>query len=197
MCKRQQQHITVSKTSGFSLLELMVGISLIGILLAIGVPALSEFTIKSRVDSEVSELRRLVLTARNTAVNTGQYVTICPLDGSKCQTTNWQNELSAFTNNVNDLDDAKEYTAASESLVKTKAATSSGDKLQSTQGQIVFSPTGLLASPGPVRLTFCPQSRSDLSRAVIINVSGGSYATADTDGDGKDEDRDGNVISCS
>ncbi|WP_448569065.1 GspH/FimT family pseudopilin [Thalassotalea ganghwensis] len=196
MCKRQQLQRITNRTSGFSLLELMVSVSLIGILLAVGIPALGEFTLKSRVDNEISELRRLVLAARNTAVNTGQFVTLCPLSGTTCQINNWQNQLSVFTNAVNTLADANTFNNATEILVKTKSATAAGDAIQSTQGQIVFSPTGGLASPGPVRLTYCPSGRTDLSRAVIINISGSSFATSDIDGDGEDEDRNGNAVGC-
>ena len=200
MLNRQSNTFASQLKKGFTLVELIVGIAIIGILLAVAIPGLSEFTIKSRVDSEISELHRIILTARNTAINTGQYVTVCPLSGKNCQTTNWQNTLSVFTNEANTLANAKVFEStlvpASEFLIKVKNAASTGETIKSTKPIIVFSPTGKLASAGPVMLKYCPKGRADLSRAVEISLSGRAYASEDTDNDNKDEDRSGNEISC-
>ncbi|GAA5131186.1 GspH/FimT family pseudopilin [Thalassotalea piscium] len=198
----RQSHIVLHRTHrGFTLVELIVGIAIIGILLAVGVPGLSQFTIKSRVDGEISELHRIMLTARNTAINTGQYVTVCPLSGINCQTTNWHNTLTVFTNEANTLANAKVFQStlvpASEFKIKVKNAAKGGDKVQSTKQAIVFSPTGKLASPGPVMIKYCPKGHPDLSRAVEISLSGRTYASDDIDNDNKDEDRSGNEITCS
>ena len=87
---------------GFSLIELMVAIAVAAILSAIALPRLNVFLIQMRVDNEVSELQRLLLTARNMAINTGKNTTVCPLSGTSC-TTNWHNEISVFTNDANSL----------------------------------------------------------------------------------------------
>ena len=64
---------------GFTLIELMVGISIVAILVTIGLPAINDFSIKMRVDGEISQINRLLLTARNTAINNEVSVTVCPL----------------------------------------------------------------------------------------------------------------------
>ncbi|GHE79771.1 GspH/FimT family pseudopilin [Thalassotalea profundi] len=200
MLNRQSNSFRSQLIKGFTLVELIVGMGIVGILLAIGIPGLNEFTIKSRVDSEISEIHRIILTARNTAISTGQYVTICPLSGKNCQTTNWQNTLSVFTNEANTLANAKIFEStlvpASEFLIKVKNAAKSGETIKSTKTDIVFAPTGKLASAGPVMIKYCPQGRADLSRAVEISLSGRAYASEDIDNDNKDEDRSGNEISC-
>ncbi|XQW86011.1 GspH/FimT family pseudopilin [Thalassotalea piscium] len=200
MLNRQSNYILHQINKGFTLIELIVGVAIVGILLAVGVPGLSEFTIKARIDSEISELHRIILTARNTAINTGQYVTICPLSGKNCLTADWEKTLSVFTNEANTLANAKIFEStlvpASESLIKVKNAAKSGDLIKATKTAIVFSPTGKLATPGPVMLKYCPKGRTDLARAVEISLSGRAYASEDIDNDGKDEDRSGNDISC-
>lgn len=201
MLNRQSNILLQQINKGFTLVELIVGIAIIGILLAVGIPGLSEFTIKSRVDGEISELHRIILTARNTAINTGQYVTICPLSGINCQTTNWQNTLTVFSNEANTLANAKVFSStlvpASEFAIKVKNAAKAGDTVQSTKTAIVFAPTGKLATAGPVMIKYCPKGRADLSRAVEISLSGRAYASEDIDNDNKDEDRTGNEIVCS
>ena len=57
---------------GFSLIEVLVTLAVLMSLITIGVPNLINFTITLKVDSEISRLYNLLLTARNTAINTGK-----------------------------------------------------------------------------------------------------------------------------
>ncbi|WP_284242998.1 GspH/FimT family pseudopilin [Thalassotalea insulae] len=182
----------IIKPQGFTLIELLISISILGVLLAIGVPSLSEYMVQTRVDSQIAELHRLVLTARNTAINSGKNVTICPLSEGSC-TGNWKAELSVFTNE----DDDTKYDAADEDIVKVKGKVESGDTLKFNQARITYTPTGRLVSGANSLFSFCPSNYAELSRGVSISLSGRIYTTQDTDNDGKDEDRDGNEISCS
>ena len=105
---------------GFTIAELLIGIAIIGILTAIAGPSLGQFMVQSRVDNEVSEIHRLLLAARNSAINSGKNVTICPLSGTTC-TTNWQNEISVFINSDNTLANNSNYVSANEELIKVKS----------------------------------------------------------------------------
>ena len=83
------------RKQGFTLVELMVAIAVVAILSATALPKLNDFLLKMRVDDEISEIQRLLLAARNMAINTGKNTTICPLTGNSC-TNNWQNEISVL-----------------------------------------------------------------------------------------------------
>ena len=186
--KSNRKHIF---TSGFTMVELLVTIAILGIITAIGIPGLSEFIVKTRVDSQVSEIHRLILTARNTAINTGQNVTICPLSGNTCG-TNWHSEVSVFVDNNNDGD----YDA-NDTLVKVKSAIQNGDKLQYAQSSLVYTPSGTLSGGAAATpFNYCPNGHTDKSRGIVVSASGRAYATSDTDNDGKDEDRNNNEITC-
>jgi prepilin-type N-terminal cleavage/methylation domain-containing protein len=182
------------KKNGFTLFEIMVGLAIVGILAAIGLPNLSNFTTKLRVDNEISDLNRLILTARNTAINSGQNVTICPLSSSLVCTSNWQNKISVFIDdNIN-----KTYeTAVNERLIKVKSSITTNDKLQFAADSLTFTPDGRLLANGGNTFKYCPKGHTDLSRGIIVSSSGRSYKTSDTDNDGKDEDRSNNEITCS
>ncbi len=183
------------RQTGFTLVELMVAIFVVAILSAIALPNLNQFLVETRVDNEISEMQRLLLTARNMAINTGQNTTVCPLSSGSC-TTNWGNEISVFINDSNSSNNDK-YNSLTEELLKTKDAINTGDKLQFAYSAIVYTPSGQIATPTAAStFSYCPKDKADLSRGISVSLSGRSYISSDIDNDGKDEDRSGNAIVC-
>lgn len=191
-------HVKSKSHKGFTVIELLISIAIVGILISVAAPKLSDFTVKLRVDNEISELQRLILSARNTAINTGRYVTVCPLNGSVCG-TNWTNDLSVFANNGNTLVNNQNYDSANEELIKVKGEATTGDSLTFSDSIIRFDPTGRLLSGGNGKLSYCPKGYLSFSRGLELSVSGRVYATSDLDNDDKDEYRDASKtkVSCS
>ncbi len=177
---------------GFTLIELMVSISIIAILMVVALPNLSDYLIKSRVDNEISKLQRLILSARNTAINSGRNVTLCPLSSSNVCGSNWQGELSVFSN----VSDNTKFNSSTEHLIKIREKISNNDTLTFSQTSLVYSPTGRLLSGKNSLFTYCPTANKKLARGINISLSGRIYASQDTDNDNKDEDRLGNEFSC-
>lgn len=178
--------------NGFTMIELLVTVTILGIATIIAIPALNEFIIKNKADSEVIALQRFVLTARNAAINSGQQVTICPLSAGTC-TNDWNKSISMFINTT----DPTKYNAATETMVKVKEQISSGDALSFNDGAtLIYSPTGRLVNGKNIELIYCPKNHHSMARGVTISLSGRAYITQDTDNDNKDEDRAGNELSC-
>jgi type IV fimbrial biogenesis protein FimT/type IV fimbrial biogenesis protein FimU len=183
-----------AKVQGFTLVELMVAIAVVAIISTIAMPSLNNFMVNMRVDNEITELQRLLLTARNMAINTGKNTTVCPLSSGSC-TTNWQNEISVFTNGSNDVATNNTF-AAPDELVKVKGSIKSGDQLEFDNTSVVFAPSGrLITAQGS--FSYCPKEATNESRGIDLSVSGRSYLSSDTDNDGKDENREGTEIVCS
>ena len=189
--------------NGFTLPEVLIAVSILGILSAIAMPNISEFMIKNRVDNEISSLHRLILNARNAAVNTGKNVTVCPLTNNICS-TDWQAELTVFTNDTDTLADNNIYNndgdevngSADEKIIKVKAATLSSDNLQYTDTLIIFSPTGKATSGGNSTFTYCPSENVSHARSLYLSLSGRVYESNDNDNDGIDENRSNVKVSC-
>jgi len=179
---------------GFTLVEFMVSVAVLAILSATAIPNFNYFIVKTRVDNEITELYRLLLLTRNTAINTGYEVTLCPLDDANKCSIDWQQTLSVFI-------DANDNKAKDddEKIIKIKNPITEGDKLQYALGRyrLVYAPTGRTVKWGSNgTFKYCPESLTDLSRGVVVATSGRIYVSSDIDNDGKDENRSGKEIIC-
>lgn len=179
------KRITTNKQAlGFSLFELLVTIAVAGIIIAIAVPSLSSFTTQMRVDNEISELQRLLLTTRNTAINSGQNATLCPLQADdSCQdSTDWTGRIGIVS---------------IDGLIKEREAIQGGDKLDFTFNSVTYTPSGQLNNNNIGTFSYCPKGFSDYSRGIDLSLSGRAYLSSDINGDGKEQDRNNNNIVCS
>ena len=66
-------------SAGFSLLELMVVITIVAVLMALGVPSYRYVTNSNRVSAEVNALLGDLQFARSEAIKEGATVTVCPI----------------------------------------------------------------------------------------------------------------------
>lgn len=80
-----------NKQGGLTLLELMVGISVLAIILSIGVPGFQSIMQSSRATSIANDLLGHLQLARSEAVRRAQTVTLCPSsDGENCDGSDWE-----------------------------------------------------------------------------------------------------------
>jgi type IV fimbrial biogenesis protein FimT/type IV fimbrial biogenesis protein FimU len=171
------------KVLGFTLIEIMVAIAIAGIAITIAIPSLNSFILSIRVDNEVSEIQRLLMTTRNAAINSGAKASLCPLaaDDTCAVNNNWAGRIGVVT---------------SDGLIKEREAIKPGDLLQFPFNQVIYAPSGQLNNNNVGNFTYCPQGNNEYSRAVILSLSGRTYLSSDISGDGRDQDRDNNNINC-
>lgn len=77
-------------SNGFTIIELMITVSVLGILLALAMPDFQRLIQQNRIDSEVSGLQNLLMSARGEAIKRGQTVWVSSAGG------NWTGALTAF-----------------------------------------------------------------------------------------------------
>ena len=89
---------------GVTLIELLVAMSVLGILLAVGVPSFSQFSTNSRLTSYINLMHSNLALVRSEAVKRNGRVAICKsLDGSTCAASgDWDQGWIGFVDFDND-----------------------------------------------------------------------------------------------
>lgn len=169
------------KYRGFTLLELVITLSIGALLAAISIPAVSRNLDSWQLRADLRELNHLIRYARSQAMNTSSQVTLCPLNTSQQCSRNWRLNITAFSdkNRNNRLDSSevihKRYSQQGRKTSINFAAFG--------PGYLRFQPNGLASDNGA--FTVCPRD-ADIKKArqVVINRSGRAYISKDKDGDG-------------
>ena len=77
------------RPKGFTLIELMVALAIIGVMATMAVPSFRTFSANQSINSIVTEMRTSLETARTTALSRNQQVTVAPMSG-KDWMTGWR-----------------------------------------------------------------------------------------------------------
>ena len=156
----------IGRCAGFSLIELMVVLILLGILLAIAVPTFRDMVVQTRLNTQVGDLVSAVQLARSEAIKRNQPVRLCAVASASTTScpstaiTNWQHWMV-----IDDNDNVLRRGTISVALKLTGPA----------DDPLVFVSTGLLddAVSLPYNLTLCSESGSgDTTRTLDVGFSG-------------------------
>jgi type IV fimbrial biogenesis protein FimT len=109
----------MSKTPGFTLIELMVALSVATILLTVGIPSYQDFIQKYRINTQTNRLIGALRLARSEAIKgDGKLVILCKLDtaGTGCNSTgSWSDGWLLYQ----DMNADKNYSASTDRLIQT------------------------------------------------------------------------------
>ena len=98
------------RSSGFTLIELMVVVAMVAIMLMLAAPSLREFTANQALGGATSDLMGASMTARSTAINRNAQVVIEPQTG-----TDWTTGWRVYVDKNGDAS----YAAADDELIAT------------------------------------------------------------------------------
>ncbi len=189
---------------GFTLLELMVTITIVAILGALAAPSFQTMIHANRTRSVASELLATLNLARSEAARRGQPVSICrSSNGSSCSSsgTGWDQGWIAFVNVDNDKPAVRD---SNELILQVKQNLPTGVTVRPNSNftnYLTYSRTGLANQMGT--FVICAGSDADLKkrqpRAIVVDRTRILLAT-DGDGNGipekSSDDKLADIGSC-
>jgi type IV fimbrial biogenesis protein FimT len=137
--------MTTRYQSGFTLYELLITVLVIGVVLTLGIPNLSQFTQNSRISGTANDLHSSFLLARSEAARAKAPVTICAsansLGAATCGGATFDDGWIIFMDLNGDLQRA----GAGESVIRAHPAVDSAIDIATNAGATYFgfAPTGL------------------------------------------------------
>ena len=192
----------MKKQNGFTLLELIIAIAIVGILASIAVPSYSTFISKNRLSSVYNGLAGTISLARLEAVKRSQVITLCiSNDQATCDpttATNWGAGYIVFADLDGDgIVDITSDPATTDTVLKVEPAANSTISITSTDfgSRLSFAPRGRLRTQGSI--VICNGDNTKESLALNLWVTGLGRLATDSNDDGIVEKIDGSNINCS
>jgi len=142
------------RVGGFTMIELVVTMTIVGILAAIGVPSFNYITTSNRITGEINGLLGDLQFARSEAVKQGLPVTVCASsDGATCNGgIDWESGWIVFLDSNGD----QIVQSATEAVVRTQTKFTSTDTLRpsnGTFGAITFNREGYATTNSTATVT--------------------------------------------
>jgi type IV fimbrial biogenesis protein FimT len=164
----------MTKTRGFSLIELMITIAVAAIILALAAPAFTDTISKKRVSAETSDLLGDLALARSESLTRGARVVLCPSNtGTGCTSTAWNLGRIIFvdTDPNGTVDTGETILRVGAPLDAASALTVSGGSVD----RISYLPSGAISDDSRNALTVCRSGYK--GRSVAINPMGQIHVT--------------------
>lgn len=188
--KKAPGQVRARRSGGFTLLELMITISVLAIMVGIGIPSFRDMMRRNRLASETNSLIGALAFARSEAVKRGMRVTVCPANANQdaCSDAgDWaENGLIIFTDGLGtvgevDLDDDEDEPDNSDVILqRLPAAAAQKINIDNPLILISYMQNGNLELPpgDDTRFTVAPEECSGELGARQIQVIAAGRASA-------------------
>jgi type IV fimbrial biogenesis protein FimT len=157
----------MKKSSGFTLLELMITVGIIGLVTAIAVPSMGAYVKSERLTSQINTLVSHLVYARSEAITKSQQTVVCiSSNGTSCTGTDWASGWIVFgdtdsNGTVNNL----------ETVLRVQQALSVNTLTSNIGTSIVYDNRGFATSKTGT-FSLCDDSEPANLKSIQISITG-------------------------
>ncbi|MEM6484847.1 MAG: GspH/FimT family pseudopilin [Pseudomonadota bacterium] len=187
---------------GFSLIELMMVVTLAGLILVFGAPSFQASLERNRLQSGASTVASALSFARSEAVIRGAPVSICPtVDTTACSGSNWETGWLIFVDDGDGGGAPADGTQnGSERLLRIGEASPPGVTVRTVNfaagTSITFEDDGRILQDIQGTITVCDARGANEARGFVVQISGQTRRAVDGDADGVREDHTDTALAC-
>lgn len=148
--------------NAFTLIELMVTLSVLAILLMVAIPSFQTMILNSRLSSNADTFVNALNYARNTALSQAMNVKVCPLStpGSSTCGTDWTSGWIVVS----------QPSGGTDTLIKSQQSTNADPELTANVSNVIFDPHGLSTTQS--NFTLCDSRGSTYARSIEVLATG-------------------------
>jgi type IV fimbrial biogenesis protein FimT len=163
-----------NSTSGFTLIELIVTLTIVGVLAAFAIPGMTTFIKNQRITTQANDLVADLSFARSEAIKRGGGVGICAAvaGGGACSgTADYTNGRLIFA----DADNSGTFTAGDQILRERPRLEGTPNALMALGGDIdpiIFAARGVVAAGAPTDFAVCDDRGFALGRRIQFGTTG-------------------------
>ncbi|MEG3757928.1 GspH/FimT family pseudopilin [Pseudoalteromonas carrageenovora] len=174
-----------NKQSGFTLLELMVTVAIVGIIASIALWNSSDMLEENRAENFLLELKRNISYARAQAASTDEIVIICPVpstatgSSSNLECKNEWGPTSVIILFIDKNNNGK-YNNDTDSLLRMMSEPLSNDKIKYSGNidRLRFNTSGRITTE-PGNIIYCPNTDNENNKALSVAQSGTAFYLGD------------------
>jgi len=158
----------MKRNAGFTLIELMITLSILSLVMAIGIPSMRDFIKNDRLVTQINTLVGHLAYARSEAALRHQAVVVCAsATGTSCSTTNWASGWIIFVDSDNNAD-----FSAGEDMLRVVEGLAGGNTLASTVGSVVTYDKRGFAPNSVGSFTLCDDRGDAHKKSITISTTG-------------------------
>jgi len=165
--------MNIKKIKGFTVIELMIVMGVMGILLAVGLPGLQDTISRISTNTQAKTLVSSLNFARSEAIKRGTLVSICSSSsGTDCAANSWADGWIVFVDNNGDANGAAGSVDVGDEVLRVYQGLG-GNSLSFTAGLQQYDPQGFGTNAAARTFLLCPEDgNSANAQSVEISITG-------------------------
>jgi type IV fimbrial biogenesis protein FimT len=166
MSRNRSSALFHRRTSGFTLHDLLIALTILGILLGIAIPSLKNAVARVQSTSTRSAITATLFDAQRNATVVGREIVVCPAMAEQCiGGEDWSYGWIAFIDH-----DGDRLRSPGDQIVRREAELPAGVRLHGTNGRprIVYQPNGGSAGTN-ITFTLCDRRGPKSAQALILS----------------------------